>query len=331
MNALSFLLVGTPRSGTTLVQRLCCELPGVVMPPETHFLQLFAPDLLGRRRFPLRADEVAEELRRFEELPTSRGLRLDHERVRALLGPCCGSLVELFSAVVVALCPPRPPAAVYGEKTPEHLLWWRAMTTAVPHLRLVGVVRDPRGVAASHRAVPWGIHDPVELAEEWAFDQRQLLAARRRLGPDRCLVLRYEDVVAAPDAAQDRLARLLLRRLPSRQAASLQLAAHRDAAGSAAPAAGRRIVHDWEWWKARALEPVTAQRADAWREVLSPQEAAAVAVVARREMAAFGYDAAATRGAVDDRPGRTEAVRAARSRLAARLRRMRHWEALVRA
>ena len=33
----SFLMVGTPRSGTTLLQRLACELPGVGMPPETHF------------------------------------------------------------------------------------------------------------------------------------------------------------------------------------------------------------------------------------------------------------------------------------------------------
>ena len=33
---------GTPRSGTIVTQRLCCELPGVVMPPETHFLHLFA-------------------------------------------------------------------------------------------------------------------------------------------------------------------------------------------------------------------------------------------------------------------------------------------------
>lgn len=37
----AFLIVGTPRSGTTLVQRLASELPGVAIPPETHFFSLF--------------------------------------------------------------------------------------------------------------------------------------------------------------------------------------------------------------------------------------------------------------------------------------------------
>ncbi|WP_143737463.1 sulfotransferase [Microbispora sp. GKU 823] len=194
---LSFLVVGTPRSGTTVTQRLCCELPDVAMPPETHFLHLFAPGLLARRRFPLTWPEVRDELSRFEALPTSAGLRLDRARMFELLGPRCDRLIDLFSALVVALCSPCSLTARYGEKTPEHLLWWRAMTSADPALKIVGVVRDPRAVAASHRAVPWGIRDPGELAEEWAFDQRSLRAARHRLGPRRCLVVRYEDLVAA--------------------------------------------------------------------------------------------------------------------------------------
>lgn len=203
---LSFLVVGTPRSGTTVTQRLCCELPDVAMPPETHFLHLFAPGLLARRRFPLTWPEVRDELSRFEALPTSAGLRLDRARMFELLGPRCDRLIDLFSALVVALCSPCSLTARYGEKTPEHLLWWRAMTSADPALKIVGVVRDPRAVAASHRAVPWGIRDPGELAEEWAFDQRSLRAARHRLGPRRCLVVRYEDLVAGPAASRARLA-----------------------------------------------------------------------------------------------------------------------------
>ncbi|MGI5161012.1 sulfotransferase family protein [Microbispora sp. CA-102843] len=168
------------------------------------------------------------------------------------------------------MCPPSsPPAARYGEKTPEHLLWWRAATSADPALQIIGVVRDPRAVAASHRAVPWGIRDPGELAEEWAFDQRSLRAARDRLGPGRCLVVRYEDLVADPAACRTRLAGFL--GVPS--------------AGAAGPAGKRPpppIVHAWEWWKARALEPVTTERRDLWRTVLTPAEAALAPVIAGR-------------------------------------------------
>ncbi|MFC0528967.1 sulfotransferase family protein [Phytohabitans kaempferiae] len=296
MSALSFLVVGTPRSGTTLTQRLCCELPGVAMPPETHFLHRFAPRLLARRRFPLSRNEVAAEVADFGHLPTSEGLRVDLARVLDLVGRRCENLLDLFSAVVVSLC---PPAARYGEKTPEHLLWWRPLTDADPDLRLVGVVRDPRAVAASHRAVPWGIEDSAVLAEEWALDQRQLRAAARHLGPGRCLILRYEDVVADPDTARRQLGGLLAVR-----------------PGGPKAAAPDGIVHGWEWWKAGALRDVTTDRTAAWRETLPPGDASVVEEVAGAEMAAFGY--------LDHPPERgRQAGPEIRERLAARLHRIR--------
>jgi len=295
VSALSFLVVGTPRSGTTLTQRLCCELPGVAMPPETHFLHRYAPRLLARRHFPLTPGEVERELEDFRHLPTSDGLRLDIGQVLDLVGRRCDTLLDLFAAVVVALC---PPATRYGEKTPEHLLWWRPLSDADPGLRLVGVVRDPRAVAASHRAVPWGIEDAAVLAEEWALDQRQLRAAARHLGPGRCLILRYEDVAADPDAARQRLAALLAVR-----------------PGAPAPAP-EGIVHGWEWWKSSALEAVTTERTAAWREILPPEDAALIEEIAGPEMAAFGY--------LDHPPAhRRRAGAEVRERLSARLHRIR--------
>ncbi|MGN9909756.1 sulfotransferase family protein [Phytohabitans sp. LJ34] len=295
MSALSFLVVGTPRSGTTLTQRLCCELPGVAMPPETHFLHRYAPRLLARRRFPLTRREVARELDDFRHLPTSDGLRLDTGEVLDLVGRRCDTLLDFFAAVVVALC---PPAARYGEKTPEHLLWWRPLADADPGLRLVGVVRDPRAVAASHRSVPWGVEDAAVLAEEWALDQRQLRAAARHLGPGRCLLLRYEDVAADPDAARRQIGALL---------------AVRPGGPAAAP---EGIVHEWEWWKSSALDAVTTDRTAAWREVLPDEDAAAIEDIAGPEMAAFGY--------LDHPPAvRRRAGPEVRERLSARLHRVR--------
>jgi Sulfotransferase family len=264
-----FMILGTPRSGTTLVQRLACELDGVRVPPETHFFRLFAPRLLRRRGFPLTGHALGEELRRFATLETSRGLDLDVTATAARLGGRADTVLELFGAIVRELA---GEARVVGEKTPSHLRWWRQLTSGMPELRLVAVVRDPRAVVASYFDA-WGPRPAAVLAERWALDQREVAAAWRALGDERCLVLRYEDVVRDPDAARQSLASLL--GVPVR--------------------VGRTpgpLALAWETWKARASGPVTADGIDRWRSVLPGAIADEVAAVARREMEAYGYRAA---------------------------------------
>lgn len=267
-----FLVVGTPRSGTTLVQRLACELPGVRVPPETHFFRLFAGPLLRRRRFPLDAAALRAELRAFAALPTSRGMGLDSEAtiedVVADLGGRCDSAVRLFGAIVRALA---GEAAVRGEKTPSHLMWWRPLARALPAVRMVAVVRDPRAVVASY-ATAWGRRQPALLAQRWSLDQRAVLAMRRTLGPRRCLLLRYEDVVAEPDDAREALG------------AFLGVGALEAAPGPPGP-----LHLSWETWKRQASGPVTRDRLSAWRHVLDARESATVGAICGRRMAAFGY------------------------------------------
>lgn len=268
---LSFLIVGTARSGTTLTQRLACELPGVRVPPETHFLNRYAPGLLARATFPLEGAELRAELDRFLACDTSLDLPLDPEAAYELLDGRADDALELFDAVAAAMA---PGAVILGEKTPEHLLWWPALHAARRDLRLVGVVRDPRAVVASQRKVHWGLRSHLQLAAQWALDQRELLAARELLGRPRFLLLRYEDLVADPDRARQQLAGFL------RIDEDATVAAGPDPADLMLP---------WEHWKARAVEPITAERTDAWRRELTPREAREVELVAAGAMARFGY------------------------------------------
>ena len=60
-----FLVVGSPRSGTTLLQRLSCEIEGVRMPPETHFFSDFVWGLVHRAKFPLPMPDLRKEIERF--------------------------------------------------------------------------------------------------------------------------------------------------------------------------------------------------------------------------------------------------------------------------
>lgn len=272
----SFLIVGTPRSGTTLVQRLACELPGVRMPPETLFFGPFLLRLLGRNTFPLERAELREELGRYAAAAAPRELEVDVDGIIEDLGGRCSSPFEMFAAIVRSLA---GEGAVFGEKTPQHLVWWRPLLRAKPGLKLVAVVREPRDVVASSLDKPWVKPRrmlEVWLADQWVFHQRQIARAAATLGPRRCLVVRYEDVVADPEAARRSLGEFL------------GTATSSDV--SSADAARAKIVLPSEWWKASTFDAINGDRIGTWREALSPARAATVAAICRREMRRFGYE-----------------------------------------
>lgn len=112
--SIDFIVVGTPRSGTTLVQRLASELPGVALPAETHFLSLLG-EAVVRREFPLDADGLQDVMRDYLALPTSQGIEIDAEAVVRGVGGRASSIFDVFSAIVDAS---TQPAATVGEKTP---------------------------------------------------------------------------------------------------------------------------------------------------------------------------------------------------------------------
>ena len=268
-----------PASGTTLVQRLACEIPGVRMPPETHFFTRASPPTSSPTSDSRsRGTNLAAVVRRFAEAEHSGGLEVDVEGVLTELGGICERPYDLFEALVRQLA---GPADVWGEKTPNHLVWWRPISRAAPWMRFVAVVRDPRAVVASNLEMPWrtdrtlpawGDHMHLAFAELWAFLQAQVTELSTELGPERCLVLRYEDVVKDPPATRALLARFL----------GLSV----EGPPQEAPA---DIVLPWESWKARALDPVTDDRVGSWREQLDPRQANDIALVCRRTMGAFGY------------------------------------------
>jgi sulfotransferase family protein len=272
----SFLIVGTPRSGTTLVQRLASELPGVRVPIETHFFAQFYPERF-RWRFPLRGNDLREAIASYASMKNLREAALDPARVADRLGDRAAGPLELFDAVVRELA---GEAATYGEKTPTHLPWARPLARAIPGLRVIGVVRDPRGVVASTLELPWGPKRPegyAVVAERWRLDQRELARARGTLGRERFLLLRYEDVVADADVARGRIAALL------------------DVAdeGRSAPRAGD-ILLPRESWKARATERVTDERVRAWEQRLSDEQVRAIEAIAGTELLRFGYEGRGT-------------------------------------
>lgn len=272
----SFLMVGTPRSGTTLVQRLACELPGVSMSPETHFFSSgFALELSRKGGFPLHGTALDQALASYIRMYATGSrstLPLDRTQVKALLGSTCERPADLFAAIVRSLA---GPGAILGEKTPDHIRWWLPISRALPNVRFIFVVRDPRAVVESLIRMPWAGRSHVVLAERWRADQLCAISAIQTLGDRRCVTIRYEDFVRDPQAARETLAAFL--------GVDSQIAIGGD---DESPAS---IVLPWESWKTLALSAVTTRRVEAWRETLPPKQGLDVAAICTSEMKRFGY------------------------------------------
>jgi len=116
------------------------------------------------------------------------------------------------------------------------------------------------------------VHRHMGFAARWMFDQETATALLATLGPSRCLLLRYEDVVADPQASRHDIASFL--------------GLDATAPAQAAPAG---IVLPWEPWKQSALDEVKSDRLAAWGDNLPTLEATQVAAICRKGMRQFSY------------------------------------------
>ncbi len=152
------------------------------------------------------------------------------------------------------------------EKTPNHVVHLRRILAWVPDARIIGVIRDPRDVAASlserNRSLETAIAKWVAAA--MVLD----VVASVPWG----IVVRYEDLVAEPRAVLDRLAGFLGRRLDPGGDGMVTAAVDRAAIGEG-PEPGFRYDHrshhryrDWQ-----ASQPLFDGRGR-WVGVLDPAQ-----------------------------------------------------------
>jgi signal transduction histidine kinase len=88
----------------------------------------------------------------------------------------------------------------WGDKTPGYVSYLPELARMFPAARFVHLVRDGRDVAASLAEWDWGARTAVSGAFWWAHKVRVGRRDGVRLGPQRYLELRLEDLTADPEA-----------------------------------------------------------------------------------------------------------------------------------
>jgi len=197
-------VIGSGRAGTTLLRAMLDSHPELAVPPENYLITELEP---RRDAFEgaggLAVDAFLDELvshqwfKRFEL--TRRDVRGELDA-----GDAAGfadGIRALYRAYARARGKPR-----YGDKTPVYVSSVDAIAALFEESRFVHLIRDGRDVACSFLAQedmrPNGV---VEAALLWRERVEAGLEAGERLGPDRYVELRYEQLVADPEPVLRRL------------------------------------------------------------------------------------------------------------------------------
>lgn len=182
-----FFIVGSARSGTTLLRLILNAHPEVAVPPESRFVvelydgedtvdtEDFLRRLSGHKRFKtwdIPVGIVREEI--------GAGTRIAYaDAIRAV-----------FKAYANA-----NGKTLWGDKTPRYVESLDLLSHLLPEARFIHLVRDGRNVALSYANVPFGPKTIGKAAALWARRVKAGREAGPRIGRDRYLEILYEDLV----------------------------------------------------------------------------------------------------------------------------------------
>jgi hypothetical protein len=185
-----FFIVGSARSGTTLLRLMLNAHPEVAVPPESRFITQLWPG--GG------SVEVQPLLEVLAAHPRFIAWELPIDAVRAeLQGAGAVPYAEFVRGVFRAYAHAHGKSR-WGDKTPRYVENIALLSNLLPDARFIHLIRDGRNVALSYADVPFGPKTVARAADLWARRVSGGIEAGASLGSGRYLELLYEDLVADP-------------------------------------------------------------------------------------------------------------------------------------
>jgi Sulfotransferase family len=283
------VIVGAPRSGTTLLRLMLDSHPDVAIPPETGFLAVAA-----------QFSSVGDELRRqFFDTVTSFppeapawsdfGILKD-EYWTALQEIVPFSVAEGYRAFYRTYAA-RFGKGRWGDKTPTYCMHMKTIEQVLPEAYFIHVIRDGRDVALSLRQMWFSPgHDIETQAKYWS----DCVTAARRHGA-RCrkyLEVRFESIVQETKAVLKTVCEFIAlpysaEMLTYHRRALDRLVEHRDRVR----ADGSLVVSHADRLRQQALtmQPPQPGRAGSWKGEMSHQERRRFDAVAGDLLRELGY------------------------------------------
>jgi Sulfotransferase family len=269
-------IIGTERSGTNLLRLILNTHPNIAVPHPPHIVKLFTPlvPLYGNLSSDRNFRALISDVCRMVELHTYPWeMKLDRERV--FREAAARELICIYFALYDQ----------YLEHTGKKR--WCCKSTFMidhvadilrfhPYARFIFMVRDGRDVAVSAKSSIFNHYHVFYSARRWQREQRLGLEWLRKLPPEQIMLLRYEELLAAPEATVQRLCAFLGEEFDEQM-----LEYHRL---SEAKKSGSLSI-SWE----NTAKPVISGNSGKFRNQLTGQEILQFEAIAGDELQELGY------------------------------------------
>lgn len=282
------IIVGCPRSGTSLLAVMLDAHPQLAMPPETAFLKHVAT----------LAGAPADLARRFVELVTADRTPISNWSDFGLDGAAFAqriAAIEPFSVAAgtrafYSMYAEREGKPRAGEKTPDNIFVMREIAALLPNAHFIHVLRDPRDTALSWRKTWFAPSQDFDiLGQAWRYHVE--VGRQGGAAVPRYIETRYEDLVLRPREALPRLCEFLS--LPYDEAMtdpSVQGAARIARLQGRMHVSGRHVSReDRTSIHANLARPPMAERVGVWKREMSAVDRLAVERGAGPLLHALGY------------------------------------------
>jgi hypothetical protein len=263
-----FFIVGSPRSGTTLMKTILDEHPRLAIPPESHFIV----GLRQKQKVSFGGGNVSVEdiLRHPRFLVWDMDPDLLREHVNTA-GP--RDYAELVAATFEAYAKSRNKER-WGDKTPGYSAYMPYLQKLFPGALFIHMIRDGREVAASLADFPWGPRSAVGGAFWW---RKKITKARRdaaKLMMGTYIEVRLDELIARPEDTMRRVCDFL------KESYVPEMMSYPERYR------GKELVPE----ERHLVKPPTAELRD-WRRGLNRLDERAIEAVCRPRLKELGYDA----------------------------------------
>ena len=282
-------VVGSPRSGTTLLRLMLDAHPQLAIPPETGFIPhtlscIGGTDANRRQAFCEKLVNFPAIAPAWSDFGISRRALLNE--LAALMPFHLDEAIRCFYRLYAA----RFGKTRWGDKTPNYGLYAPAIQRMLPEASFVHIIRDGRDVALSLRNLWFAPgKDMSSLARQW---RRDVSLTRKRSAGCRYIEIRYESLVREPELELRKICEFIQLNYDPAMMRYYERAPARLSEHAARVRIDGRILATAEARLAQqrlTMIPPDTSRISSWKTEMHEQERAEYEAVAGSLLAALGY------------------------------------------